>query len=157
MAGGAGAGAFPQGLPPSWLVTSPAQLDSTMVSSCSECLRGPHWCPRESRSNTLAWRSPASRPAIPALSPLLINVHLALWLHSSLLPQPCEPLSTELCPPEQPSPVFELQLTCRDPAFPGYPSRRALPSLESPQRSPHRHQPWICTRALSLQPPQRCP
>lgn len=131
-----------------------------MVSSCSECLRAPHRCPQESRSNTLARHSrPSSlpRPAIPALPPLLINAHLALWLHSSLLRQPREPSSTELCPPEQPSPVFQFQLTCRDPAFPGYPSQRALPSLESPERSPHGQESWICTRAFSLQPPQRCP
>lgn len=107
-AGGAAARPFPWGLSPSWQVTISAHWDSILVSSCSEGLRAAHCCPQVSRSNTQVQHSgifSPPPPAIPALSPLLTDVHLVLWLHSSLLPQPCEPLSTERHPPEQPSPI----------------------------------------------------
>lgn len=108
-AGGAAARAFPWGLSPSWQVTISALRDSILVSSCSEGLGATHCCPQASRPNTQVQHSGVFSPpppAIPALSPLLTDVHLVLWLHSSLLHQPYEPLSTELHPPEQPLPIL---------------------------------------------------
>lgn len=49
--------------------------------------------------------------------PVLINIHLVLWPHSSPLSQPCEPLSTELHPLSIPllslnsSSPFKIQLS----------------------------------------------
>ena len=95
-AGGAAAREFPWGLSPSWYVTISAHLDSILVPSCSEGLRAPNCCPQVSRSNTQVQHSGIFSPpplAIPGFSPLLIDAHLVLWLHSSLLPNP-----VSICP-----------------------------------------------------------
>lgn len=107
-AGGAAARAFPWGLSPSWQVTISAHLDPILEPSCSEGLRAPHCCPQVSRSNTQVQHSgifSPPPPAIPAFSPLLIDAHLVLWLHSCLLPNPVS-ICPELHPPEQPLPIL---------------------------------------------------
>lgn len=149
-AGGAAARAFPWGLSPSWQVTISAHLDSILVPSCSEGLRAPHCCPQVSRSNTQVQHSGTFSPPPPTCySSFLSTSHRCTPCTVATLfsaPQPCEHLSTELHPPEQPVPILNSSsLVKTQPSV-------VTPAKElSPPRKPTPHR--IPAVDLSAHPP----